>query len=68
MLQYPFECEKCGVLRSIDQPHYCFVQPYWFLERMNGKEEEEPMPVRYCFYDIETTQDSVLNLDGIEVY
>lgn len=66
--EMPFRCEKCGVFRQKDDQHYCYVQPYWLLNKIKGNEEDdEQKQIRFCFFDVETTQDKKVAINGVKV-
>jgi len=38
------------------------------LEKLDGKKDDEnKQPIRYCFFDVETTQDERVIVNGVKV-
>lgn len=66
--QQPYHCQNCGAMRD-SATHYCYIQPLWLKSR-NLKGEtpnDNPDPIRYIFFDVETTQTERIVVNGITV-
>ena len=56
-------CDHCQILYNKNFPHFCYIQPTW----MQQTQKAEAKNIRFIFFDIESTQDRTIIVNGVQV-